>query len=68
MALVTQLLQLLCNEVHRLTLEGCCVTLVSIETGHLAENALYEMPNRHAGRNGVGIHNHVRHDSFNRKG
>ena len=65
MALIPQVMQLLRDELNCLALERRSISLITIETGHLAEHALHQVTNSHTGGNSVRIDNHVRNHTFN---
>jgi len=60
--LVTQLVKRRTDIINALTLEGGCITLVSIQRSYFTKNTLNQMANRHSRRNSMRIDNHVRYD------
>ena len=62
--LVAQTVKLIRNELDCLALERRSVSLISIQTGHLGQDGLDQMTDRHARRDSVRVDNHVRYDSL----
>mmetsp|Transcript_6455 Transcript_6455/g.19394 ORF Transcript_6455/g.19394 Transcript_6455/m.19394 type:complete len:390 (-) Transcript_6455:2323-3492(-) len=67
-ALVAHLLERLGHVVHRHVGERRGVALLAVDSRHLGQQRLDQMPNRHAARDGVRVDDDIRRHTLNREG
>jgi len=66
--LITEVVELVRDVLDGLALEGCCVTLVSVQTGNLGQDCFNQMTDCHTRGDSVRIDDHIGHNTFDREG